>query len=1169
MTCPACGAQNPPEKRFCGDCGSALASNCTACGAPNPPGKRFCGDCGASLGSSAAAVGAGGSALGEPSAERRLVSVLFADLVGFTPYAEGRDSEEVREILGRYFDLAREVVGRYGGVIEKFIGDAVMAVWGSPVAHEDDAERAVRAALELVDAVPVLGHGIEARAGVLTGEAAVTLGAVNQGMVAGDIVNTASRLQSAASPGTVLVGETTRRAAGRAIAFEQVGDQTLKGKASPVAAWRALRVIAERGGRNRSEGLEAPFTGRAEELRLLKDLFHATSREARLRLVSVTGPAGIGKSRLAWEFLKYIDGLVEDVWWHDGRCPAFGGGLTFWALGEMVRSRCGLTEADDAATTRAKVKSALERHVPDADERTWIESALLVLLGVGDRSGPGIATDELFAAWRTFFGRLAASGPVVLVFEDLHFADSGLLDFIDSLLEWSRGVPIYVVTLARPELLEARPAWGAGKRAFNSLELEPLPDGAMRELLRGLVPGLPDEAVTQIVARADGIPLYAVETVRMLLADGRLVERDGVYVPEGDLTSVAVPESLTALIGARLDRLDPEDRTLVQDAAVLGRSFTLLALAALSGRDAATLEPRLRALVRREILTLAADPRSPERGSYAFVQALIREVAYNTLARRDRKARHLAAARFFESLGSDELAGALAGHYLAAYRDAAEGDEATALGTRARIALAAAADRAASLGAHDQAAGFLLSAAEVAGEVAGSAEQARLLLRAGAEATTAGQYDRGDEVLLRAQLLAETAGDVDGVGLAVSERASSLMDGKRVDEALALIEAASERQDQLRDETRAALLTNRTRALMRLGRLEESVVVADEALVTSEPLRLDRLTTETMISKGSALGFLGRQLEATALLAAGRQLAARRGWSELEVRATNNLAATSAGEDLDATEALATDALALAEKIGDRGMAVFMLWNFAFLGLQTLRSWDRWLARLEEGTRLDLDRRDHIPLTARRTVFLAARGRDVASETAELAGALAEFDDRDLNVALREDLSIIAFGAGDLARARALLDASHDLFPENENTVDLLARVALHQGDPARISGLLAAAASSRTRHLGYMASSIAYAEAALALAEGRLGDALPLYRRAASMLESVGNRHAVAWIGADLLTALPPDDPEVAPFLERSRELFGSVGAQGWLDRLDAMVAAAAVRTGAANASP
>src|SRR4029079_3675540 len=266
--------------------------------------------------------------------------------------------------------------------VEKFIGDAVMAVWGAPVAHEDDAARAVRAALELGNAVHALGGEVQARAGVLTGEAAVTLGATNQGMVAGDLVNTASRLPSAAAPGRCLVGEEPHRAAASAIVFEAAGEQSLKGKASPVPAWRALRVVSERGGRNRSDTFEAPFVGGTDELRLLKDLFHATTREQRPRLVSVVGAAGIGKTRVAWEFLKYIDGLVETVYWHDGRSPAYGEGITFWALGEMVRGRCGLLETDDESTTRAKVAETIATFVPDHEERRWIESALLSLLGV-------------------------------------------------------------------------------------------------------------------------------------------------------------------------------------------------------------------------------------------------------------------------------------------------------------------------------------------------------------------------------------------------------------------------------------------------------------------------------------------------------------------------------------------------------------------------------------------------------------------------------------------------------------------------------------------------------------------------------------------------------------------------------------------------------------------
>ena len=378
MVCSNCGTENEAGRKFCKECAARLALACPSCGAANAADAKFCGECATPLGTGAAPSAAVttrpglASAVVAPLAERRLVSILFADLVGFTSLAEGRDAEDTRELLSRYFDLGRDVIARYGGTVEKFIGDAVMAVWGAPTAHEDDAERAVRAGLELVESVRSLGPSIQARAGVLTGEAAVTIGAVGQGMVAGDLVNTASRLQSVAEPGTVLVGEGTQRAASAAIVFEEVGAQQLKGKTAPVPAWRALRVVAERGGRRRSETLEAPFVGRDDELRLLKDLFHATSREKRARLISVIGPAGIGKTRLAWEFLKYIDGLVETVRYHDGRSPAYGDGISFWALGEMVRRRAGLLETDDEPTTRARIAETLATHVADESERRWI-----------------------------------------------------------------------------------------------------------------------------------------------------------------------------------------------------------------------------------------------------------------------------------------------------------------------------------------------------------------------------------------------------------------------------------------------------------------------------------------------------------------------------------------------------------------------------------------------------------------------------------------------------------------------------------------------------------------------------------------------------------------------------------------------------------------------------
>ncbi len=414
MNCGSCGAPNEAGRKFCLQCGTRLIAGCPTCGTPNTPGARFCGECGSTLAASdgAAPVSAdtAASSAAGPTSERRLVSVLFADLVGFTAISESRDAEDVRELLNGYFETCREVVERYGGAVEKFIGDAVMAVWGAPVAREDDAERAVRAALDLVDAVVRLREeagvpGLALRAGVLTGEAAVTLGATGMGMVAGDMVNTASRLQSVAPPGTVLVGEATRRAASDAITFEPAGEQLLKGKEAPVPAFRALRVVAKRGGVGRSERLEPPFVGRDSELRLIKDFFHATARDRGVRLVSVMGQAGIGKSRLAWEFHKYLDGLTELAYWHQGRSPSYGDGVSFWALGEMVRMRAGIGEGDDAETTRARLSETLHQFVPDAAERQSLEGPLLQLLGVADAHGR--ERSELFSAWRTFFERLA------------------------------------------------------------------------------------------------------------------------------------------------------------------------------------------------------------------------------------------------------------------------------------------------------------------------------------------------------------------------------------------------------------------------------------------------------------------------------------------------------------------------------------------------------------------------------------------------------------------------------------------------------------------------------------------------------------------------------------------------------------------------------------------
>jgi class 3 adenylate cyclase len=1155
VICSNCGTENEAGRKFCGECAVRLAAVCPACGAPNSPTAKFCGECATPLAAGAAQLPPAPAWPGAttpsaaPVAERRLVTILFADLVGFTTLADGRDAEDTRELLSRYFDLARDVIGRYGGTVEKFIGDAVMAVWGAPTAHEDDAERAVRAGLELVDAVRTLGPSIQARAGVLTGEAAVTLGATDQGMVAGDLVNTASRLQSVAPPGAVLVGEATHRAASKAIAFEEAGEQTLKGKTSPVPAWRAVRVVAEVGGRNRAETLEAPFVGRDDELRQLKELFHATARDRRARLVSVIGPAGIGKTRLAWEFLKYIDGLVEPVWYHDGRSPAYGEGISFWALGEMVRGRAGLLETDDAATTRAKIGEALATHVPDPDERRWIEPALLALLGV-EIAATG--SEQLFAAWRTFFERLAATAPVVMVFEDVHYADTGLLDFVDHLLEWSRNVPIYVVTLARPEFLERRPNWGTGKRNFTSLYLEPLPESAMRELLAGLVPGLPAVAAKAIIERADGMPLYAVETVRMLLAEGRLALEDGAYHPVGDLANLAVPETLTALIASRLDGLPPDERALVADAAVLGQSFTVAALLAVSGIEKTDLESRLRELVRGELLALDTNPRSPERGQYAFVQALIREVAYHTLAKRDRKVRHLAAARFFESLGSDELAGALAGHYLAAHETAAEGPEADALAAQAQIALRAAADRAAALGAHEQAVVFLRQALTVTTD---PGEEAELLERAGDSATAALHHVEAETLLRRAVALHHDLADQAAAARATAALGQALIDAYRTEQALAVLEPAADEFAALgTDPGFIALLGQLARAYMLHEEPARAVEVADRTLVAAERADLVGLVADTLVTKGTALGDLARLYEGQGAIEAGLHLAERRGLAVTALRARVNLGDFLVRDDPRAALENNRVGLAEARRLGQRAYALTFLTTA--LGATSAGDWDWALPELEELLTSELEREDRMLVLGSVLSVRDWRGEAANELLAEIERLAVDTADPNILYAAAGVRAGRAFARGEFDDAAAGYRRAAVLSASNAPSYHgFAARASLLLQDAASAASDLAALEATGA-HGTTIDAQRASIRAGLAALDGRPADALSLYRDAIRRFRDLGQPVDEAFTAIEMASLLDPAEPEVRAAADAAREILTRLRAQPFLERLDTAMA-------------
>jgi predicted ATPase/class 3 adenylate cyclase len=949
MRCENCGTENPMGQRFCGHCGVALTLICGACGATNQPLQKYCGACGTPLaGVQGAAAPAAPIPRAAPTTERRLVSVLFADLVGFTTFSESRDPEEVRDLLSRYFDASRQIVGRYGGIVEKFIGDAVMAVWGTPIAHEDDAERAVRAALELTAIVRALGEevgaaNLRARAGVLTGEAAVALAAEGQGMVAGDLVNTASRIQSVADPGSVLVGESTMRSTDDVIAYESSGIFELKGKAEPVELWRAVAVVGLRRATARSTVLEPPFTGRDREFRLIKDLLHDSADNGRVHLVSVQGVGGIGKSRLVWELNKYIDGLVDDIWWNQGRCLAYGEGVAFWALAEMVRGRAGILEDEDSSTALPKLLASVEQHVGDEAERRFVGPRLAHLLGLEER-GSG-DQENLFAACRIFFERLAEEGPSVMVFEDIHWADSALLDFIEYLVEWSRDRPIFVVTLARPELAERRPTWGAGTRNFTSIFLEPLLPDQMDSLLSDPVPGLPDELRTRILERAEGIPFYAVETVRMLIDRGILVRENGAYRLEGSADTLEVPETLQALIAARLDGLAPEERRLLQDAAVLGRTFTLQGLTAITGLPEEEVTSLLSALVRKEVLSISIDPLLSDRGQYGFLQDLVKKVAYDTMSKRERKARHLAAASYLRSVvDEDEIVEVVASHLLDAYLSAPDDEDAGTIKADALETLVKASERAASLGANEEAQRYAERAIELSDDPITTAE---LHERAGAlaaervDAVAAEHFRRSIEIF-------ESQGATHPAARVSARLAERMWDGGRLQEALDVMDRAFEvLATEAQDADLAALAAQLGRFLFFAGDLPRASERIERALELAEVLDLPEVLSMALNTKSLILFSLGRTRESLALVRTALAVALEHDKPSAALRAYNNLADLTQNADRYAeAKQFLEDGLALARRVGTR------YWETIFLGFAypdfALGRWDETVSMMSE-----------------------------------------------------------------------------------------------------------------------------------------------------------------------------------------------------------------------------
>ena len=1000
-----------------------------------------------------------------------------------------------------------------------------------------------------------LDDALHLRAAVLTGEAAVTIGAEGQGMVAGDLVNTASRLQSVAEAGSVLVGGATRDVTSMAISYEPVGEQQLKGKELPVPAWRAVRVTGMVGGASRYTGLEPPFEGRDEDLRLLKELFNATVREKRARLVTVIGQAGTGKSRLTREFEKYIDGLADLVYWHEGRSPAYGEGISFWALGEMVRSRAGLAERDDEVTTRQRIAAMLEQWVPDEADRRWIEPRLHQLLGVGEARAT--EREELFGAWRLFFERLAERGPVVMAFEDLEAADSGMLDFIDYLMEWSRSHPIFIIALTRPDLLQRRPAWGAGYRNFTTIGLEPLTDDAMRYAVAGLVPGLPEATVRVIVSRAEGVPLYAVETVRMLLNQGQLIEQDGVYQPVGDLTSLEIPNSLHALIAARLDALDREDRIVLQDAAILGVTFTTAALAGVSGVPAEELETRLRSLVRREVLGLNADPRSVERGQYAFVQGLVREVAYSTLSKKDRRSRHLAAARYFEALGDEELAGALAMHYLDAWKAAPEGPEGDAIAAQARVALRGAAS-APPLSTHRcRRSGTSRSCWR---SLLNRADRASALEKAAGAASLAARFDAQERYATEAMNAYRLLGDQGGLARCAAQLGLSQMSRGHINIGLELIEPVmSEIEVNEDDPGVVELIATIARMHGLLGDNEIAVKLADRALVAAERLDLVEVIAGAVMTKGVALAYLQRNREAMILLPGVLLLAESNGLITTEARARLNISQFGIVDQPAQSLAVARVGMERAQKLGLRQWETLLAGNSVMAALHT-GDWDWAIKTCTEVMRNSTLAMENSELDAYPSIMLGLRGdggerlaRNVELYSAIVSGA-SDPQYQTLLILLQSWLDLVH---GDLQSAVAVTIGRENFEPTYAaKAYRLAAHAALWLGNRGLAGNLLDNLNELTLRGL-WLDAMRRSLDAAVAALDGRTADAVGAFAEQLRILREQDLVFDTALVLMDEVATVGMTDPAGRAAAGEAREILERLGAKVLLAQLDRLTAA------------
>ena len=665
IACPACGSSNPDGFRFCGACGLALERTCPACGTVLPATFSFCGTCGAAIIPDENPDVRSDEGRDEGGNERKVVTVLFADLAASTELATTLDPEDLHRVYSAYFDAMSAVVDSHGGGVEKFIGDAVVGIFGAPVTHEDDPQRAVRAGLSMQRALdelngrllPDLGEELVLRVGIHTGEVISSPATADQALVTGETTSIAARLQSVSPLGGVVVSGRTRRDAGGSFRFEDLGDVSLKGVPQPIAAWS---VVGEASGR--AGDWAHPLVGRADEVALLDVLLRRCQRDGQPHLATITGSAGVGKTRLAFEFTSTAG--VRSV---RGRCLPYDGGLRLWPLAEIVKTEASILDSDPPDVIAAKAQAAIggrfEATAPGGASLATLLSSIGIPVDPDPLAGagPDVGRRMIVNTWARYFTALATNGPLIAWIEDLHWADDALLDLLDGLMSRVGG-PVLFLCLSRPELIVRRPTWGTGGGAASIFELSPLSRTESASFVQELLEGEVDPGVTAaIVDRAGGNPFFATELVRTLAEDGSIDRRDGVWKASGEI-ALAMPDTVQTAIAARIDRLEPGEKRVLQTASVVGRTFWVGTWNELSGPDVeAAIETLMdRGLVRRRSTSSVA-----EATEYTFEHALIREVAYGSITRARRASTHRAVADWMErgTRGRDEEFAELIAHH--------------------------------------------------------------------------------------------------------------------------------------------------------------------------------------------------------------------------------------------------------------------------------------------------------------------------------------------------------------------------------------------------------------------------------------------------------------------------------------------------------------------------